>query len=77
MKLKILLFLGMIVGLYAVFNNISGLFSIGRSHDIILDLGRFLVALFPVIAGIVIIYVSLYNIFSGERKKDEQTDKKS
>lgn len=76
MAVRILLILGILIGLYAIFNNIGGLNPTGID-DPILAFGKFLVALFPVIAGVVIIYVSLSGLFSKKEKDDETTDKKS
>lgn len=78
MAVRILLILGIIIGLYAIFNNISGLINPGVD-DPILAFGKFLIALFPVIAGIVIIYVSFSGLFSKKsgEKIDEQNNKES
>lgn len=76
MAVRILLFLGILIGLYAIFNNISGLINPGV-EDPVLAFGKFLIALFPVIAGIVIIYVSFSGLFSKRSgENDEQSDKK-
>lgn len=72
MTVRILLILGVVIGLYAVFNNISGLFNLGTS-DHILAFGKFLIALFPVIAGIVIVFVALSGLFG---KKEGGVDEK-
>ncbi|MEZ0323687.1 MAG: hypothetical protein ABWJ98_05190 [Hydrogenothermaceae bacterium] len=76
MTVRILLILGILIGLYAIFNNIRGLNPSGID-DPVLAFGKFLIALFPVIAGVVIIYVSLSGLFSKKEKKNETTDKKS
>lgn len=77
MILKILYILGILIGLYAIFNNISGIFNTNFS-DPTLAIGKILISLFPVIAGGVIVYVSGYNLiqtFKGG--KNEQNNKKS
>lgn len=76
MAVRILLFLGILIGLYAIYNNISGLINPGV-EDPVLAFGKFLIALFPVIAGIVIIYVSFSGLFSKKSgENDEENDKK-
>lgn len=76
MAVRILLILGIIIGLYAIFNNISGVLNPGVD-DPVLAFGKFLIALFPVIAGVVIIYVSFSGLFSKNKgeKQDERQDK--
>ncbi len=77
MILKILYILGILIGLYAIFGNISGIFNTNFS-DLTLAIGKILISLFPVIAGGVIVYVSGYNLiqtFKGG--KNEQNNKKS
>lgn len=76
MVVRILLILGIIIGMYAIFNNISGLLNPGVD-DPVLAFGKFLMALFPVIAGAVIIYVSLSGLFSKNKgeKQHERQDK--
>ncbi len=77
MIVKLLYILGILIGLYAIINNISGIFNVNFS-DPTLAVGKILVSLFPIIAGGVIVYVSGYNLiqtFKGE--KNEQNNKKS
>jgi uncharacterized membrane protein len=65
---RILYILGILIGLYAVFNNLPNIFKVDFS-DPTLALGKILVSLFPVIAGLVIIYVSSYNLYLSFKKK--------
>ncbi len=68
MMVRILYILGILIGLYAVFNNLPNIFKVDFS-DLTLALGKILVSLFPVIAGLVIIYVSSYNLYLSFKKK--------
>lgn len=68
MMVRILYILGILIGLYAVFNNLPNIFKVDFS-DPTLALGKILVSLFPVIAGLVIIYVSSYNLYLSFKKK--------
>lgn len=76
MAVRILLILGILIGLYAILNNISGVLNPGVK-DPVLALGKVLIALFPVIAGGIILYVSLSGLFGKkqEGEKDEKRDK--
>lgn len=65
----ILLIFGIIVGLYAVFNNIGGVFEAFRIKDTTLMAAKLLQSLLPVIAGIVIVWISAGNLIDLIKKK--------
>ncbi len=65
----ILLIFGIIVGLYAIFNNIGGVFSAFQYQDETLVVGKFLQSLLPVIAGAVIVWISALNLYDMLKKK--------
>ncbi|WP_299230045.1 hypothetical protein [Sulfurihydrogenibium sp.] len=68
--IRVIYILGIIIGLYAIFNNLSYIFNVNFS-DPGLAIAKILVSLFPVIAGVVIVYVSGYNLYLSFKKKDE------
>ncbi|SNZ04064.1 hypothetical protein SAMN06265182_0544 [Persephonella hydrogeniphila] len=65
----ILLTLGIIIGVYAIFNNIGGIFSALSIKDPTLMSVKLLQSLLPVIAGAVILYVSATNLYDIIKKK--------
>lgn len=67
--IRVLYVLGIIIGLYAIFNNLPYIFNVNFS-DPSLAVAKILVSLFPVIAGGVILYVSGYNLYLSFKKKD-------
>ena len=71
MIVRILYFLGIIIGLYAIFNNLPYIFKVDFS-DPTLAIGRILISLFPVIAGAVIVYVSTYNLYLSFKNKSDR-----
>lgn len=71
MIVRILYLLGIVIGLYAIFNNLPYIFKVDFS-DPMLALGKILVSLFPVIAGTVIVYVSAYNLYLSFKNKSWQ-----
>ncbi len=68
----ILLVFGIIVGIYAILNNIGGVFSSFSVKDPTLMTAKLLQNLLPVIAGAVILYVSAYNLYQIIRKKSDR-----
>jgi uncharacterized membrane protein len=71
--IRVLYILGIIIGLYAIFNNLPYIFNVNFS-DPELAIAKILVSLFPVIAGVVIVYVSGYNLYLSFKKKDESKE---
>jgi hypothetical protein len=71
--IRVLYVLGIIIGFYAIFNNLPYIFNINFS-DPGLAIAKILVSLFPVIAGGVIVYVSGYNLYLSFKKKDESKE---
>ena len=69
MMVKILLLFGIAVGIYAIFNNIGGVFSAFSVKDPTLMSVRLLQSLLPVVAGGVIVYISAMNLYDIIRKK--------
>jgi hypothetical protein len=72
--IRVLYILGIVIGLYAIFNNLPYIFNVNFS-DPGLAIAKFLVSLFPVIAGGVIVYVSGYNLYLSFKKKDESKER--
>ncbi len=72
MVVRILLVFGIIVGLYAIFNNIGGVFSAFQLQDKTLMTAKLLQSLLPVIAGGVIVWVSALNLYDLTFKKKNQ-----
>ena len=68
---QILLIFGIIIGLYAILNNIGGVFSSFSIKDPTLMTAKFLQSLLPVIAGAVILYVSSYNLYQIIKKRKD------
>ncbi len=68
----LLLTFGIIVGVYAILNNIGGVFSSFSLKDPTLITAKFLQSLLPVIAGAVILYVSAYNLYQIITKKSDR-----
>ncbi|WP_456382866.1 hypothetical protein [Persephonella sp.] len=66
---QILLIFGILIGLYAIFNNIGGVFSAFKIKDQTLMTAKLLQSLLPVIAGAVIVWVSALNLYDIFRKK--------
>ncbi|WP_299230043.1 hypothetical protein [Sulfurihydrogenibium sp.] len=71
--IRVLYILGIIIGLYAIFNNLPYIFNV-NFLDPGLAIAKILVSLFPVIAGGVIVYVSGYNLYLSFKKKDESKE---
>lgn len=71
--IRVLYILGIIIGLYAIFNNLPYIFKTNFS-DPGLAIAKILASLFPVIAGGVIVYVSGYNLYLSFKKKDESKE---
>mgnify|MGYP007094570258 CR=1 FL=1 len=69
--IRMLYLLGIVIGLYAIFNNLPYLFKVNFS-DPTIAIAKILTSLFPVIAGLVIVYVSGYNLFLSFKKKDQK-----
>ncbi|WP_457644603.1 hypothetical protein [Persephonella sp.] len=69
MTVRILLILGILIGLYAILNNIGGVASAFKINDPTLLTARLLQSLLPVIAGIVIVWVSALNLYDIIKKK--------
>ncbi|MDQ7056534.1 MAG: hypothetical protein Q9M89_08850 [Persephonella sp.] len=67
----LLLLFGIVVGLYAIFNNIGGVFSAFSISDPTLKTAKLLQSLLPVIAGAVIVWVSALNLYDMIKKKSE------
>ncbi len=67
----ILLVLGIVVGVYAILNNIGGVFSSFSVKDPTLMTAKLLQSLLPVIAGVVILYVSASNLYQLIKKSDK------
>jgi len=65
----ILLALGIVVGLYAIINNIEGVLLAFKVEDPSLMVAKLLQSLLPVIAGGVILWVSALNLFDLIKKK--------
>ena len=65
----LLLVFGIIVGIYAIFNNIGGVISAFFIKDPTLKTAKLLQSLLPVIAGLVIIWVSSINLYDTLKKK--------
>ncbi|WP_456464667.1 hypothetical protein [Persephonella sp.] len=65
----ILLVFGIVVGIYAILNNIGGVFSSFSVKDPTLMVAKLLQSLLPVIAGAVILYVSASNLYQLIKKK--------
>ena len=72
--IRVLYILGIIIGLYAIFNNLPYIFNV-NFLDPGLAIAKILVSLFPVIAGGVIVYVSGYNLYLSFKKKDESKER--
>ncbi len=74
MVVKILLLFGIVVGIYAIFNNIGGVFEAFSIKDSTLMVAKLLQSLLPVIAGAVIVWVSglnLYDMIIKNKKEDQ------
>ncbi|MBK3332101.1 hypothetical protein GWK41_03345 [Persephonella atlantica] len=67
----LLLLFGIVVGLYAIFNNIGGVFSAFSIKDPTLKTAKLLQSLLPVVAGIVIVWVSGLNLYDIIKKKSK------
>ncbi|WP_293442812.1 hypothetical protein [Persephonella sp.] len=67
----ILLVFGIVVGVYAILNNIGGVFSSFSVKDPTLMTAKLLQSLLPVIAGVVILYVSASNLYQLIKKSDK------
>ncbi|WP_457622881.1 hypothetical protein [Persephonella sp.] len=61
--------IGLLIGIYAVFNNIGGVFSAFKINDPTLMVSKILQSLLPVLAGGVIIYVTATNLLDIFKKK--------
>ncbi len=72
MVVKILLIFGIIVGMYAIFNNIGGVISAFSIKDSTLMVAKILQSGLPVIAGAVIVWVSALNLYDMVFKKEEK-----
>jgi len=68
----ILLVFGIVVGIYAVLNNIGGVFSSFSVNDPTLMVAKLLQSLLPVIAGVVILYVSASNLYQLIKKSENK-----
>jgi uncharacterized membrane protein len=71
--IRVLYILGIMIGLYAIFNNLPYIFNV-NFLDPGLAIAKISVSLFPVIAGGVIVYVSGYNLYLSFKKKDESKE---
>ncbi|WP_457640806.1 hypothetical protein [Persephonella sp.] len=69
MVVRILLVIGIVIGIYAIFNNIGGVFSAFQIKDPTLKTAKILQSLLPVIAGGVIVWVSALNLYDTFKKK--------
>ncbi|ACO04093.1 MAG TPA: hypothetical protein DEP48_01825 [Persephonella sp.] len=69
MTVRILLILGILIGLYAILNNIGGVISAFKISDPTLLTAKLLQSLLPVIAGVVIVWVSALNLYDIIKKK--------
>ncbi len=69
MTVRILLITGILVGVYAVFNNIGGVFSAFKINDLTLSTAKLIQSLLPVVVGIVIIWVSALNLYDTFKKR--------
>ncbi|WP_457638548.1 hypothetical protein [Persephonella sp.] len=65
----LLFILGIIIGIYAILNNIGGVFSAFQIKDTTLMTAKLLQSLLPVVAGAVIVWVSALNLFDIFKKK--------
>ncbi len=72
MVVKILLIFGIVVGMYAIFNNIGGVISAFSIKDSTLMVAKILQSGLPVIAGAVIVWVSALNLYDMIFKKEEK-----
>ncbi len=72
MVVKILLIFGIVVGMYAIFNNIGGVISAFSIKDSTLMVAKILQSGLPVIAGAVIVWVSALNLYDMILKKEEK-----
>ena len=72
MVVKILLIFGIVVGMYAIFNNIGGVISAFSIKDSTLMVAKMLQSGLPVIAGVVIVWVSALNLYDMIFKKEEK-----
>ena len=75
MIVRVLLLFGIIVGLYAIFNNIGGVFLAFKVEDSTLMVAKLLQSLMPVAAGAVIVYVSATNLYDITFKKSKKEEK--
>jgi len=66
---RILLITGILVGVYAVFNNIGGVFSAFKINNLTLSTAKLIQSLLPVVVGIVIIWVSALNLYDTFKKR--------
>ncbi len=67
----LLLIFGIVVGIYAIFNNIGGVISSFSIKDPTLKTAKLLQSLLPVIAGLVIVWVSSLNLYDMIKKKSK------
>ncbi len=72
MVVKVLLVFGILVGIYAIFNNIGGVFSAFQIQDKTLMTAKLLQSLMPVVAGGVIVWVSAMNLYDLIFKKEKK-----